>query len=629
MADPLQEPNPQHTTDPTFEGLSDAESSDNNIVEDGLPHEPLTARELANISTEPETIPISSPARNLESLTAICSVTPDTGPWAIAKAEEAAKQQEPIFPFAANAVYQPAPEQGAPVSSAGWTENDARGLAGQAGQTNQAPTDMPAGMPDGAPGSAPGTPGGASKIGMFEPTEALRNGMLPEDLPYASEVEAALARQPSAGARTLSLAVGAFFLVFLLWASFASLDEVTHAEGQVVGSQRTQVIQNLEGGILRSVEVHEGQIVEKGAVLARLDNEMAESSYRDAVNKSLENLAAIIRLEAELNNTNPAFPDDLLGSLAASVGRSITADVGGQTKQIIHDQQQAFNARYQQKMAELQVLESQFQQKKHEVDEQIARKRQLDRSLQLAIEQRDLAYPLLQRRNFSKVEYLGLQQKVVQLQGDIESLASSIPRSQSAAREAEQRIVFRKAELDSAITDEINKRRLELTSLSETLAAGGDRVTRTELRSPVRGTIKQIYISTVGGVVKPGEAIMEIVPLDDTLLVEARVTPADVAFLRPGQAAMVKLTAYDFSIYGGLQGTLEQISADTFEDKRGNFHYIVKVRTAQTSLGYRGELLPIMPGMMATVDIMIGKKTVLDYILKPILKAKQNALRER
>ncbi len=183
--------------------------------------------------------------------------------------------------------------------------------------------------------------------------------------------------------------------------------------------------------------------------------------------------------------------------------------------------------------------------------------------------------------------------------------------------------------MEAEINAEITKRRTELNSLKETLAAGGDRVTRTELRSPVRGTVKQIYINTVGGVVKPGEAIMEIVPLDDTLLVEARVRPADVAFLHPGQKAMVKVSAYDFSIYGGLEAELEQISADTIEDKRGDFYYLVKVRTRKNSIVYRKEHLPIIPGMVTTVDILTGKKTVLDYILKPILKARQNALRER
>lgn len=451
----------------------------------------------------------------------------------------------------------------------------------------------------------------------------------PDDLAYTSEVDAALARTPTKGVRVLSFAVCLFFLCMLLWAAFATLDEVTHAEGQVVSSQRTQAIQNLEGGILQSVLVHEGQIVEKGAALARLDNEMAGSYYRDAITKALDNQAAIIRLEAELADVAPLFPENLADGIKQLVDEKMAGDLENLSIRIVIDHRATYNARIAQRSAELEVLVSQFNQRQRDVEEQLSRKNQLERSLVLATEQRDIAYPLMQRRNYSRVEFLGLEQKVVALQGDIESIAASLPKSQAAAREAEQRIAFRKAELNSAATEEINKRRMELNSLRETLAAGGDRVARTELRSPVRGTVKQIYINTVGGVVKPGESIMEIVPLDDSLLVEARVRPADVAFLHAGQKAVVKVSAYDFSIYGGLEGYLEQISADTIEDKRGDFYYLVKVRTAKTSITYRQENLPIIPGMITTVDILTGKKTVLSYLLKPIMKARQNALSER
>ena len=417
-----------------------------------------------------------------------------------------------------------------------------------------------------------------------------------DEMPYVNEVEAALARKPRLGPRFLSLAVGTLFLVLGVWANFAEIDEVTHANGQVISSQRTQIIQNLEGGILGAVLVGEGEIVEKGTPLAQLDNKLAES-----------------RLEAELNGERPVFSEEVLAA----------------HPQAVSDQMAMFQARESQQRAEMGLLESQYEQRRREVEELTGRKRQTERSLALAVEQRNIAAPLMQRKIYSRVDYLGLEQKVVSLQGDIESLASSIPKAQAAAEEAKQRLTLRKAEMEAEINAEITKRRTELNSLKETLAAGGDRVTRTELRSPVRGTVKQIYINTVGGVVKPGEAIMEIVPLDDTLLVEARVRPADVAFLHPGQKAMVKVSAYDFSIYGGLEAELEQISADTIEDKRGDFYYLVKVRTRKNSIVYRKEHLPIIPGMVTTVDILTGKKTVLDYILKPILKARQNALRER
>ncbi|MDR2054945.1 MAG: HlyD family type I secretion periplasmic adaptor subunit [Desulfovibrio sp.] len=481
-------------------------------------------------------------------------------------------------------------------------------------------------------GQAPAAPGGGppqGNAGLFAAMDAPLRGLTPDDIQFANEVDAALARRPRFGVRALSVTVAAMLLLLIIWAALADIDEVTHAEGQVVGSQRTQTIQNLEGGILRAVLVREGQIVEKGDILAQLDNEMAESSYRDAMSKAMENSLAIMRLESELKNQQPLFPADLGAWVGQLIGQPVDANTVERARQIVGDQENAWRSRQEKLNAELDVLKAQYEQRQHDLGEQIARKNQLDRSLAISIEQRDTAYSLLLRNNFSRMEYLGLQQKVVELQGQIDMLAASIPKAQAAADEFVQRIASRRAEQNTAITDEINKRRQELNSLRETLSAGSDRVTRTELRTPVRGTVKQIYINTVGGVVKPGEPIMDIVPLDDTLLVEARVIPKDVAFLRPGQDVMVKISAYDFSIYGGLEGKLESISADTIEDKRGNYHYLVKVRTQKTSIVYHNEVLPIIPGMMVTTDIMIGKKTVLDYLLKPILKAKQNALRER
>lgn len=467
------------------------------------------------------------------------------------------------------------------------------------------------------------------KPGLFSAMDAPLHGLTPDDVHFANEVDAALARRPKFGVRALSVTVAIMFACLIGWAAIADVDEVTHSEGQVVGSQRTQTIQNLEGGILRGIDVHEGQIVEKGAVLAHLDNEMAESAYRDAVSKTVENQLALIRLEAEMRNEKPEFPTDLRAFLTRSIGRNVDNRTLTRARQLLRDQEYAWESRQSLLKSDLQVLQAQYEQRKHEVREQQARQSQLEQSVRLAKEQRSTAAELMRRKNFARMEYLGLEQKVVELEGQLDMLKSSIPKTIAAEAEAQQRISSREAEEKAAIMQEITKRRLELTSLRETLSAGGDRVTRTELRAPVRGTIKQIYINTVGGVVKPGEPIMDLVPLDDTLLVESRVSPKDVAFLRPGQDVMVKVSAYDFAIYGGLEGKLESISADTIEDKRGDFHYLVKVRTQKNAITHNNEILPIIPGMMVTADILIGKKTVLDYLLKPILKAKQNALRER
>ena len=254
---------------------------------------------------------------------------------------------------------------------------------------------------------------------------------------------------------------------------------------------------------------------------------------------------------------------------------------------------------------------------------------QLRKSISNAQKQMNITKPLLEQGLFPEVDYLRLERDLINLQGDVNALQLGMPRAQQASEEIQQKILQRKAEFHASALDELNLRRGELKSLQEAIEAGRDRVTRTDVRSPVRGTIKQININTIGGVIHSGESILEIVPLDDTLLIEARIRPADIAFLHPGQQAMVKITAYDFSIYGGMEGKVEQISADTILDERGESFFKVKLRTKSNTLSYRGAELPIIPGMMASVDIMTGEKTVLDYILKPILKAKQNALRER
>ena len=434
-----------------------------------------------------------------------------------------------------------------------------------------------------------------------------------EDLPYMNRVDAALQRRGGIGAVFLSLGTVVLVALLVAWAAWAELDEVTHGQGQVVAAQRTQIIQNLEGGILREIMVKEGDVVEKNQLLARLDNLGAASQYRDAMNKALENQVALARLEAEKNGTEPVF----------------SAELREKAPQIVTDQEEIFQTRRDKFTSEAQLLESQYKQRLEDVDEQQGRKVQLEKTLDLAEERRDIAKPLVDRKLFSKVDYLDLEQRVVTLSGDIEALSSTMSKAKEAAEEARRKLALRKAEMEAQISEEINKRRTELTSLQEVLSAGGDRVTRTELRSPVRGTVKRVVVNTLGGVVRPGDPIMEVVPLDDTLLVEARIRPADIAFIHADQKAMVKISAYDFSIYGGLEARVEQISADTIEDRKGEYYYLVKLRTQKNAINYRNEQLPIIPGMVASVDIISGKKSILDYLLKPILKARQNALRER
>jgi len=435
-----------------------------------------------------------------------------------------------------------------------------------------------------------------------------------EDLHFMSEVDAAIHRKGSSMAYILTVVIAALLGIFVLWAHYTVIDEVTRGMGQVIPSQKVQMIQNLEGGILQEILVQENQIVNMDDILVRIDNEVAASQYRDAFTKAAEHEAAIVRLTAEIEGlTRLDFPDRLKDT----------------DPQVLADQQSIFAARQSQLQAELSVLKSQYGQKQQEIAEMQSRKEQLERSLELARQQRDIAKPLVDQGVYPRVDYLALERDISTLQGDIDALRLAIPRIRQAADEAKQRIDQRRAEVKAQALDEMNRRRGELKSLREIMSAGEDRVTRTDVRSPVRGTIKQINLNTIGGVVRPGESILEIVPLDDTLLIEARIRPADIAFLHPGQKAMIKITAYDFSIFGGLEGLVEAISADTIEDDQGESFYKVKLRTQKSAISYRGEELPIIPGMTASVDILTGKKSVLDYLLKPILRAKQNALRER
>ena len=434
-----------------------------------------------------------------------------------------------------------------------------------------------------------------------------------EDILFMGEVDAAIHRRGHAFAYIVSVCAGVMLLIFLLWAAFTKLDEVTRGPGQVIPSQRVQVIQNLEGGILEQIMVQEGQIVEKGDILVRIDNSMAASQFRDVAGKASESAAAVARLEAEGEGRAFSLPEELRKT----------------DPQAASDQTAIYRARQQQINSELGVLQAQLQQKQQEVIEMQSRLSQLERNLELARQQRDIAKPLAEQGVYAKVDFLALEREVSNLQGDIDALRLASPRAQAAAEEIRRRMSQRQAEYKAQSLDELNRRRVELKSLKEMASAGEDRVTRTDVRSPVRGTVKRLNLTTLGGVVRPGEPIMEIVPLDDTLLIEARIRPADIAFLRPGQPAMIKITAYDFSIFGGLEGVVEAISADTIQDEKGESFYLVKLRTQNASLRYQGEYLPIIPGMMASVEILTGKKSVLNYLFKPLLKMKQNALRER
>ncbi len=404
----------------------------------------------------------------------------------------------------------------------------------------------------------------------------------------------------------------AAIVVLVIWAAFANIDQIARGIGQVVPSQRIQLIQNLEGGIVQDILAREGQTVEKGTVVLRIDNETADSQYREAQVRSLELEASIARLEALIHGGEPQYSPDVLKESA-----------------LMQRQTDMLRATRRQNTSELDVLSLRADAINREVAELKEVKTQSTTALALVQRQRDLALPALKSKAYSEVQFLDIEQRLQGIKTELASLAHSIPRMETTAKEAAEQVRLRKAEYESQYRRELNEAQVQLLSLRELITAGGDKVQRTEMRSPVNGIIKAIYANTVGGVVAPGATVMEIVPLDDTLIIEARFNPADIAFLYPGQKALVRVTAYDFSVYGGMEARVENISADTLQDQQGNTYYKVKVRTEKAHLRHGEEDLPIIPGMQAEVDILTGKKTILDYLLKPLLKAQQRAFREK
>ena len=401
-------------------------------------------------------------------------------------------------------------------------------------------------------------------------------------------------------------------VILIIWAGFAEIDQTVRGIGKVVPSQRVQLIQNLEGGIVQELPVKEGQIVDANAVVMRIENETADSQYREASLRALEHEACIARLEALIKNEMPEYNSEVMA-----------------IPELVHRQNDLFFAEQEQSSTELKVLALQVQSRKRKLAEQEEHQAQTKASLVIVRKQYNLALPAMKSKAFSNLEFLDIENRLQALKADLAILKHSIPRAKTDVEEAEEKLRLCKAKLISGYRKELSKVQVKLMSLQELLIAGSDKVKRTEMRSPVRGIIKSIYTNTVGGVVKPGATVMEIVPLDDSLIIEAKFNPSDIAFIYLGQKAKVRLTAYDFSIYGGMDATVEQISADTLSNNKGDTFYQVKVITKSSSLQHEDKSLPIMVGMMAEVDILTGKKTILDYILKPIFKAQQRALRER
>ncbi|MNJ21334.1 Type I secretion system membrane fusion protein PrsE [compost metagenome] len=440
----------------------------------------------------------------------------------------------------------------------------------------------------------------------FKGSESLSGQPLPE-------VNKALIEDAPRIVRLTIWGVIGFFLFLGLWANFAIIDEVTRGEGKAIPSSKLQKIQNLEGGIVAQIYAKEGEIVEVGDPLLRLDDTRFVSNVGETEADRLAMALRVERLSAEVED-RPLKIDEEIRKAAPSQAAN---------------EESLYQSRRQQLQDEIGGLQEQLVQRQQELREFSSKQGQYRNSLQLLRQEISMSEPLVAQGAISQVEVLRLKRAEVENRGQLDATSLAIPRAESAIKEVERKIDETRGKFRSEALTQLNEARTDLSKAQATGKALDDRVNRTLVTSPVRGIVKQLLVNTVGGVIQPGSDLVEIVPLDDTLLVEARIRPQDIAFLHPGQEAMVKFTAYDYTIYGGLKAKLEQIGADTITDEDKNTFYVIKLRTERSHLGTDDKPLLIIPGMVASVDIITGKKSVLSYLLKPIIRARAEALRER
>ncbi len=453
-----------------------------------------------------------------------------------------------------------------------------------------------------------------------------------EQLEFVDDSSAAILLNTPTRARALLWSCFAFFVIAILWAAWAELDEVTSGQGKVIPSRQLQVVQNLEGGIVKQVFVREGQVVHQGQELMQIDDTRFRSDFREREQEIISLKGDVARLRAELSSLK-VINDPKLNWREQIVVSSDPIVFPDSFANVFPDEAKRQNSAYMVALNnlnnELSIMGQQIEQKENEIFEINNRIQTLGRSVDLASQELALNRPLAKEGIVPRVELIKLERQVNEMRGELENARLLLPKQNALLRETilKRNDVALKFRVDAQ--KELDDKQSKLSQLAEGQVGLKDRVERTSVLSPVKGTIKTIKVNTVGGVVQPGMDLIEIVPIEDNLLIEARVLPKDIAFLRPGLPAIVKISAYDFAIYGGLKGTLEHISADTIQDEKGNAFYLVRVRTDKSYLGDASKPMPIIPGMMASVDIITGKKSVLEYLMKPIIRAKQSALRER
>ncbi len=444
-----------------------------------------------------------------------------------------------------------------------------------------------------------------------------REKITDDELEFASSLSSAILQKPARTPRVILYVSLIAFSWLLVWAYFAKIDERVKASGRVIPSSKVKKIQNLEGGIVKKILVHEGQMVKKGQELIKIDNIKSKGSLGEKKAKYYSLKAKIYRLKAEAENKSFSKKE---------------AREDGIPPIYIESEYNLYLSDKSKLKSKIRVLQDQLKSKKNELNEIRSKAKFLKQSVDLIQEEVNMKAPLVEKGIESRPEFLKLKRELTDKKNDYQGAKLSIPRIKSEIAEINSKIVAAKDEFKNKAREDLSKALGEAAQVKEVKDTLENEVSRTKVVSPVDGIVKKIDVTTIGQVIKSGESMMEIVPVDDKLLIEAKVKPRDIAFLYPGQKANVKVTAYDFSIYGGLKGKVVSVGADSIVEKTAKgeqSYYLVQIKTDKNFVEKNGKKGVIMPGMVVSADILTGKKTVLSYIVKPIIKAKQNALKER
>ena len=432
------------------------------------------------------------------------------------------------------------------------------------------------------------------------------------DIAYMQSLSAAVVqRSPKYLVMTVTITT-AFVLVALIWMGWAEIDVVVRGSGKVIPARQVQVIQSLEGGIVSEILVKEGDQVESSQPVIKISDIAFSSSFEENRLKYYELLAKSARLKPEA--TGGDFEPN-----------KKVADV---FPELLESERSLFESNRNQLNETLSIYEEQISQQQSALEEAQSKQRQLRRQLELLQQELKIKKPLVERRIISEVDYLQVQQREAEAEGELEGVNLSIPRIESTVEEARNKLEQARLEFRNKAKLELNEVMGELSRIAKTQTALEDRVSRTTIRSPVKGVIQRLYANTIGGVIAPGGEIMDIVPREDALLIEVRIKPADIAYIDVGQEARLKFTAYDFAIHGSLKGIVSFVSADTVTDDEGMSYYVARVRPERPYLGVKSKPMLIKVGMASETDIITDKKTILEYLLKPIHRGLERALRE-